>query len=245
MATITGSRGWLIGASLRPRRHASIGAGAYGARSEVPRMADFRRLHDEENEEFSTLLHELAPQEWEKDSLCAGWRVRDVVGHILDGNELRLLTLPIRLARFGFSSDRSGQHYSRRRAAGRSHEELIRDFDDRDPWAGTCKVFPPRLVLLDRLVHQQDIRRPLGRPRSIPDERMRAVLDGTPRLGSVFGARKRTKGLRLEATDMDWTWGDGPLVRGPGETLLLAMLGRAHAVADLQGDGVPQLARAC
>lgn len=221
-------------------------AGACAADVEVPCMAEFRRLHDEENEEFSALLHDLAPQEWEKDSLCAGWKVRDVVGHILYGNELRLLTLPLRLARFGFSSDRSGQHYSSRRAAGCSPEELVRDFDARDPWAGTCKVFPPRLVLLDRLVHQQDIRRPLGRHRTIPDERMLAVLDGTPRLGSVFGARKRTKGLRLEATDIEWTWGDdGPVVRGPSEALLMAMLGRAHAVADLHGEGVQQMERRC
>lgn len=106
-------------------------------------------------------------------------------------------------------------------------------------------MFPPRLVLLDRLVHRQDIRRPLGRPRTIPDERMLAVLNGTTRMGSVFGARERTKGLRLEATDIEWTWGDGPVVRGPGEALLLSMLGRAHALADLHGDGVAQLARGC
>jgi uncharacterized protein (TIGR03083 family) len=208
-------------------------------------MPDVRRLHDEEDEEFSALLHDLAPEEWEIGSLCAGWKVRDVVGHILYGNELRLLTLPFRLARFGFSSDRSGAHYSKARAAGRSPDELVRDFDARDPWAGTCKVFPPRLVLLDRLVHQQDIRRPLARPRNIPDVRLLAALDGTPRLGSVFGARKRTKGLRLEATDVDWVWGDGPAVRGPGEALLLGMLGRAAAVTDLHGEGAPQLAARC
>ena len=208
-------------------------------------MADFRRLHDEEDEEFSALLHDLAPEEWEVESLCAGWKVRDVVGHILYGNELRLLTLPFRLARFGFSSDRSGAHYSKQRAAGRSPGQLVQDFDARDPWAGTCKVFPARLVLLDRLVHQQDIRRPLGRPRTIPDDRLLAALDGTPRLGSVFGARKRTKGLRLEATDVDWASGDGPVVRGPGEALLLAMLGRADALADLHGEGVAQLTTRC
>ena len=208
-------------------------------------MAEYRRLHDEENREFSELLHDLAPHEWEAESLCAGWKVRDVVGHILDGNELRLLTLPFRLARFGFSSDRSGRHYSRKRAAGRTPQELARDFDARDAWAGTCRVFPPRLVLLDRLVHQQDVRRALGRHRSIPEQRLLAVLDGTPRLGSVFGARKRTKGLRLEATDVEWSCGHGPLVRGPGEALLMAMLGRSQALGDLGGEGTQQLAARC
>ncbi len=79
-------------------------------------VADFRQLHDRENEEFSALLHDLEPEEWEQPSLCDGWKVRDVVGHILYGNEVRLWTLPFRLARFGFSSDRSGRHYSIARA---------------------------------------------------------------------------------------------------------------------------------
>lgn len=198
---------------------------------------DYRAMHDAENAEFSALLHELTPQEWEQPSWCEGWRVRDVVGHILYGNEVRLWTLPFRLARFGFSSDRSGRHYSIERARGRSPAQLLADFDARDPWAGTCRVFPPRLTLLDRLVHHQDIRNPLGRPRQIPRERLVAVLDSTPRLGSVFGARKRTKGLRFVADDLDWSWGDGPLVQGPGEALLLSMLGRTPAATVLEGDG--------
>jgi uncharacterized protein (TIGR03083 family) len=87
-------------------------------------------------------------------------------------------------------------------------------------------------------VHHQDIRRPLGRPRSIPEERLVAALDATPRLRSVFGARHRTRGLRFEATDVDWSWGDGPVVSGPGEALLLAMLGRSVAADDCDGPGL-------
>ncbi len=199
---------------------------------------DHRRLHDDEDADLSAYLHSLDDADWDRPSLCEGWRVRDVVGHILYGNEQNLLTLPFRLARHGFSSDRSGKAYSIARAEGRSPAELVAAFDARDPWAGTCRVFPPKLVLLDRLVHHQDIRRALGHPRDIPDERVVAVLDATPTLGSVFGAKARTKGLRFEATDVDWTWGDGPVVRGPGEALFMAMLGRAHPVPELRGDGV-------
>ena len=128
---------------------------------------DHRRLHDAENLDFSAYLHSLQESDWERPSLCEGWRVRDVVGHILYGNEQNLLTLPLRLAKHGFSSDRSGKAYSIARAEGRTPAELVRAFDERDPWAGTCRVFPPRLVLLDRLVHHQDIRRALGHERGI------------------------------------------------------------------------------
>ncbi|MCU1450713.1 MAG: hypothetical protein JWP02_2883 [Acidimicrobiales bacterium] len=199
---------------------------------------EHRRLHDVENADFSAYLHSLAPEDWERPSLCEGWRVRDVVGHILYGNELNLWALPFRLARYGFSSDRSGKAASIARAEGRTPEQLIEDFDTRDPWAGTCRVFRPPMVLLDRLVHHQDIRRALGHQRRIPDDRLIAVLEPTPRLGSVFRARGRTKGLHFEATDVDWAWGDGPQVRGPGEALLLSMLGRPQPLPELEGEGV-------
>jgi uncharacterized protein (TIGR03083 family) len=204
-------------------------------------MADdiARRLHDEENVDFSTYLHTLREADWERGSLCAGWRVRDVVGHILYGNEVKIWTLPLRLAKYGFSSDRSGKAYSIARAEGRPPAELLAAFDERDPWAGTCRIFPPRLTLLDRMVHHQDIRRALGHERAIPAERLVVALDASPRLGSVFGAKRRTAGLRLRATDLDWSWGDGPEVSGPGEALMMTMLGRSDALSDLSGDGLP------
>lgn len=203
---------------------------------------DFRRLHDDENRDFSAFLHTLGPDDWEQPSLCEGWRVRDVVGHILYGNELNLFTLPLKLARHGFSSDRSGKVNSIARAEGRPPAQLLADFDQRNPWAGTARVFPPRLVLLDRLVHHEDIRRALDRPRTIPAERVVPLLDAAPKLGTVFGSKRRSRGLRLVATDVEWSWGDGPEVRGPGEAILMAVLGRRAALEDLTGDGAVTLA---
>jgi uncharacterized protein (TIGR03083 family) len=203
---------------------------------------DHRRLHDEENADLAAYLHSLDDAAWDRPSLCDGWRVRDVVGHILYGNEQHLSTLPFRLAKYGFSSDRSGKAYSIARAEGRTPAELVQAFDERNPWAGTCRVFPAKLTLLDRLVHHQDIRRALGHHREIPEERVVAVLDATPGLGSVFGAKGRTKGLRFGATDLDWTWGEGPTVAGPGEALVMTMLGRTQPLPELSGEGVEQYA---
>jgi uncharacterized protein (TIGR03083 family) len=205
---------------------------------------DLRRLHDEENADLSSYLHTLADEDWDRPSLCTGWRVRDVVGHLLDGNELRLTTLPLRLARYGFSSNRSGKAFSIARAEGRTPAQLLHDFDHRDPWAGTCRIFPPRLVLLDRLVHHQDMRRALGHERVVPTDRLRAALEGAPDLGNVFAARKRSKGFAFRATDVDWQDGEGSgaLVEGPGEALLLTLLGREQPLGELAGPGVPAFA---
>jgi hypothetical protein len=47
--------------------------------------------------------------------------------------------------------------------------------------------------------------------------------------------------LRLEATDVDWSTGEGSPVRGPCMALILAMVGRTAALAECDGDGVDAL----
>jgi hypothetical protein len=57
-----------------------------------------------------------------------------------------------------------------------------------------------------------------------------------------FVEKNRLAGLRFEATDIEWNSGtDGKLVRGPSESLILAMSGRDGALDDLEGDGVELL----
>ncbi|MFT6392556.1 MAG: hypothetical protein ACJA14_002082 [Ilumatobacter sp.] len=52
-------------------------------------------------------------------------------------------------------------------------------------------------------------------------------------------------GLRSEATDLDWSFGDGELVSGPGEALVMAML-RRDVNTELTGSGVAVVAsRTC
>ena len=92
------------------------------------------------------------------------------------------------------------------------------------------------------MIHQQDIRRPLGLPRRIPDERLREALNFARTAPLIRGAW-RGRGVYLQATDLDWAAGYGPRVSGPGEALLMAMAGRAAALADLDGPGLPTFAR--
>jgi uncharacterized protein (TIGR03083 family) len=103
-----------------------------------------------------------------------------------------------------------------------------------------------RLQAGELMIHQQDVRRPLGLPRAIPGDRLVAVLRTCLGRGDglIIGvkARKHAHGLTLVATDIEWSWGAGPEVRGPAEAILMAVAGRAHAVGDLTGAGVPALA---
>jgi hypothetical protein len=95
--------------------------------------------------------------------------------------------------------------------------------------------------LTDGLIHQQDIRRPLKEPRTIPAERLLPALR-TALFGVLLGVR-RVRDVRLVATDMEWTFGRGPEVRGTGEALLMAVAGRKAVAGELDGPGAERVAR--
>jgi uncharacterized protein (TIGR03083 family) len=91
--------------------------------------------------------------------------------------------------------------------------------------------------LMHVLVHGQDICRPLGITRDLPRAHLVPVADFVKDDVHIFGAKKRIAGLKLTATDMDWSHGNGPEVTGPAEALVMMMAGRLAAVDDLSGEG--------
>ena len=66
---------------------------------------------------------------------------------------------------------------------------------------------------------------PLGRPTVAPAEAVVAVLDQlTVANGAWFGVD--LTGVRLEASDADWSWGSGDVVRADGGALVALLSGR-------------------
>jgi uncharacterized protein (TIGR03083 family) len=106
---------------------------------------------------------------------------------------------------------------------------------------GIARVIKSSEGMLDHVVHHQDMRRPLGMPREVPEERLVAALDIAPGLGGFVDSKARAAGFRLVATDVEWSHGDGPEVSGKGEALLLALTGRTVVLDELTGDGVAAL----
>lgn len=51
----------------------------------------------------------------------------------------------------------------------------------------------------------------------------------------------RVRGVRLVATDLDWTFGRGPEVRGRGEAIVMAVAGRRAVLPELTGPGQQRL----
>lgn len=187
-----------------------------------------------ERAELVGLLSSLSPEQWATPSLCAGWSVRDVAGHLaIDAVPLHRYVLS---AFRNPSADRLNTHYV---VAARSlpPDRLVERLSVSAPSSWMTRFFP-RLALADHLVHQQDIRRPLGMQRSIDADRLRLVLD---RPDPFARPGRFVEGLRFVATDLPWEKGTGPVVRGSGEALALATVGRAAVLDELDGDGVALL----
>lgn len=203
-------------------------------------MLSVRDLARQERRDFADLLDGLSPAQWSAASLCNGWNVRDVVAHTLAYLSQSRRGLLAAMIRHRGDVDRLNA------AALPAYCRLPPDQlaalmrAGVDP-AGAGALYGCRVALIECLIHQQDIRRPLGLHRSVPADRLRAALRYA-RASPVIGAARRTAGLRLIATDLDWSAGRGPEVSGPAEALLLAMTGRAGAVADeLRGSGLNRL----
>ena len=197
------------------------------------------RLAHDERADLADFLATLTPEQWDGPTLCTRWRVRDVVAHVISYEELSTVGLVGRFLRGGLAPDRVNA-VGVRDYADRSPDELVTLLRDHLIPRGLTAGFGGRIALVDGLIHHQDIRRALGLPRTIPTERMTVALD-FGRTAPTIHARRRTRGLRLVATDTDWSAGDGPAVEGPAEPLLMAIAGR-RTTDELSGPGVSTLA---
>ena len=207
---------------------------------------DYRRLVKDELGDFSTFLHGLDEEQWDGPSLCEGWRVRDVVGHICVGYQMKLTTFPVMLAKYRGDVARGSHVMSIEFGSSHTPAEILAVFDAYAAEAdtvrrGLTRVIPVKERMTDHLIHHEDVRRPLGATREIPAERLAAALDALPHIGGFLQSKKTVAGLRFAATDLAWTWGTGPEVRGPADSLVLAMSGRPIGLDALEGPGVAEL----
>ncbi len=191
----------------------------------------------DERTELADLLETLTPEQWDAPSLCEGWRVRDVTAHLVEAATMSKAEMIGAALKTGFRINTMLDREARRLGSSPPAQLVgtLREI------AGSHNLPPgtkPVHLFADVVIHTQDIRRPLGRPREIPAERLRTVAN-VAATGS--GSKKRLKGLKLRATDIDWSAGAGPEVSGPAEALFMAVSGRPAALADLAGDGLPTL----
>lgn len=185
-------------------------------------------------------LKGLTEEQWVTPSLCGGWRVRDVVAHLVWLAESSARSAARDALRYPGTVNRSVDKAARDEARLPTDElcDRLRAAAD-----GRFKapMLPPAVALAEVVIHGEDACRPLEISRSIAPEDLRPCLDLYGRIGFVVARSRRARKVRLDATDLDWSRGDGPDVRGPSLELLLVMAGRTAAVDGLEGPGVAVL----
>ena len=171
------------------------------------------------------VLDGLAVVAWDTPSLCAGWRVREVVAH---------MTMAVRYA--------PPEFYAELEACKGDFTLLSNRVAARDAALPTTTLvanlrddalhawMPPggRLIgaLSHVVIHGLDITVPLGVARPVPDEAVVAVLDHLTLAGGHANFGFELEGLCLQATDANWTFGSGTPMRGTTADLALLISGR-------------------
>lgn len=205
-------------------------------RSEV-----WRHIH-EERAALAATLADLPASDWERPSLCTGWRVHDVAAHVISHPQIGWPDLLVMAGRnLGRSYNAMVDREVRRLGARSTREQVLADYA---AYAGSTRKVPVTTVLeplIDALVHHQDIVRPLGRRHDMPPDAAAVAADRARRL-SRLTAWRLSDGLRLVATDVDWVRGHGPTVQGPMQELLMLVTGRTPDTALLTGEGLSVLA---
>ena len=184
----------------------------------------------------------LTDEQWATPSLCGGWSVRQVLGHLVVAADPPTLRFGRELVRARGSFDRANARVARE-VAERPVAELLAEYRVLVTKRASPPGFGAEAPLTDALLHGLDVRLPLGLPTERPVEHHVPAMDllGSRRAALFFVPRGRPT-LRWVATDLDWSHGTGPEVEGTMADLMLAASGRRALLDALAGPGAPALA---
>jgi uncharacterized protein (TIGR03083 family) len=197
-------------------------------------MTDIRTAVAAERSELAVVLAGLAEADWDRPTLCTGWRVREVVAHI---------TMPFRISgprfvagllRAGGNFNRYADRQARRDAAELTSTQLVECLRQNvdHPWKPPGGGYEG--ALSHDVVHGLDVTVALGIDRQVPAERLRIILDDLkPRQVRYFGVDLTD--VQLQATDLTWTYGTGVPLTGSAQDLLLVLSGRSLPPNHLSG----------
>ena len=188
-------------------------------------MTDLQTFVAPTCEGLAELLSGSAGEKWDAPSLCDRWQVRHVIAH---------LTMPARLSPEQFGAELA--------AAGGVFAVVSDTVAERDASLPITDLLDqlrsPRLhawqppgggaagALSHAVIHSLDVTVALDMPPVAPRAAVVAVLELlTAANGTWFGVNLTDR--RLEATDVEWSWGAGEPLRADTGSLVALLSGRA------------------
>ena len=184
-------------------------------------------------------LSGLNAEQWRHATLCGQWDVEEVVAHLTAAASLNQWRWVRSMLGARFRVDVHNQRRLVEHRGSTPAETLDRFraiIGSTTAPSGHTPAYLGEVV-----VHAQDIRQPLGLPRTPHVDALTPVADFFARRNFAVASRTAVAGLQLRADDGPFATGTGPLVTGSTLALVMSMAGRAPYVDQLDGPGVPTL----
>lgn len=163
----------------------------------------------------------------DRASLCQGWTVRNVIAHLTMAARYDGPAFQAELAAAGYDFQTLSDSIAKRDGEmplGLLLENLRSE--TMAQWA------PPgggaSGALSHVVIHGLDITSAIGIPRTASDEATAVVLNGLTTGDAHRHFATNIDGLKLTASDLDWSFGEGTAVEAAAADLILALAGRAR-----------------
>lgn len=197
------------------------------------------RLVHAERAALAEDLAELSPEQWRHSTLCEQWDVEQVVAHLTAAASLNRWQWVRSMLGARFRADVHNQRQLVEHRGSTPAETLDRFHAIIGSTTAPSGHTPAYLG--EVVVHVQDIRQPLGLPRTPDIDALTTVADFFARRDFAVSSRTAVAGLQLRADDGPFTTSTGALVTGSTLALVMSMAGRAPYVDQLDGPGVQTL----
>ncbi|GAA1544268.1 maleylpyruvate isomerase family mycothiol-dependent enzyme [Kribbella lupini] len=188
-------------------------------------MTDVQTAIVAERTDLVAVLRSLSAEDWDRSTLCEGWRVRELVAHLVMPYRYSTPRFLKEMLRSRGNFNRMADRVARADAAALTPDELTDTLEANihHQWKPPGGGYEG--ALSHDVIHGLDVTVALGIDRQVPLDRLQLVLGsaGAKQL-KYFGVN--LTGTQLQATDLDWTLGTGTVVRDTAQNLLLRITGR-------------------
>jgi uncharacterized protein (TIGR03083 family) len=196
---------------------------------------DVQLLVAAEYSALASALADISVDAWDTASLCAGWRIREVVAHLTMATRYDETQFLAELQAAEFDFDRLLNTIAAR-DANLDVETLLAGLRSDTMQRFTTPDGGSLGALSHVVIHGLDVTVPLGIGRVSSDRSVGLVLDGLTANGAQTRFGGVIEGRTLAATDVVWTWGSGVPLEASGGDLILALTGRAVPAERLRGE---------
>ena len=188
--------------------------------------------------DFADMIDGLSPEQLQEQSLCEAWTAEGVLGHLTSFVETGPLGFFATMVTCGFNFDKVSVTMADKQL-GRPTADVLATLRAKASKGSALPMFPEEVTVSDVAIHTQDVRRPLGLDGALDEKVLETTLEflTTHKMATTVVHRPSLDGVRLTATDRNWSFGDGAEISGTGEALIMGLAAR-DVLDELTGDGV-------